>query len=153
MASLTLWQSLVYPCPHHLAILLHSYFLFSSISFIAPLSRLLLIAPLPLILSLQCFSFLSFVWTNDFTEYGDLYAWGRGREGQLGHGTRDNSAEPRAVEKLAHERIIRAQCGHSHTIALTGMSSSLSLSPIDPFVGSFSPFFRAAHLTILFRYG
>jgi len=53
------------------------------------------------------------------TEYGDLYSWGRGREGQLGHGTRDNSNEPRAVEKLSHERIVRGQCGHSHSVALT----------------------------------
>lgn len=54
-------------------------------------------------------------------EYGDLYTWGRGFEGQLGHGDRDNSAVPRAVEKLAHERIVRAHCGHAHTLALTGI--------------------------------
>jgi alpha-tubulin suppressor-like RCC1 family protein len=53
------------------------------------------------------------------TEYGDLWAWGRGREGQLGQGSRLNSFVPLRVEALKHERIVHADCGNQHCIAVT----------------------------------
>eukprot|EP01113_Clastostelium_recurvatum_P015278 TRINITY_DN1847_c0_g1_i2.p1 TRINITY_DN1847_c0_g1~~TRINITY_DN1847_c0_g1_i2.p1 ORF type:complete len:799 (-),score=177.11 TRINITY_DN1847_c0_g1_i2:50-2446(-) len=53
------------------------------------------------------------------TEWGDVYSWGRGREGQLGQGDRQNSNTPALIKALAHERVIQAQCGSYHSIALT----------------------------------
>ncbi len=39
------------------------------------------------------------------TDFGDIYTWGRGREGQLGHGSRNNELEPRRVDGLRTSRF------------------------------------------------
>eukprot|EP01118_Nematostelium_gracile_P013110 TRINITY_DN4908_c0_g1_i1.p1 TRINITY_DN4908_c0_g1~~TRINITY_DN4908_c0_g1_i1.p1 ORF type:complete len:793 (-),score=171.07 TRINITY_DN4908_c0_g1_i1:23-2269(-) len=52
-------------------------------------------------------------------ELGDVYVWGRGREGQIGNGERMDSNLPVQVKELRHQRIIQADCGSHHCIALT----------------------------------
>jgi alpha-tubulin suppressor-like RCC1 family protein len=58
-------------------------------------------------------------------EYGDVFSWGRGREGQLGHGTRDNLSLPQRVEALRHEKVVSAACGNYHSMALTDTGKKL----------------------------
>jgi len=53
------------------------------------------------------------------TEFGDLFCWGRGREGQLGQGDRKNLESPQFVTALKHERIVKADCGSYHTIVVS----------------------------------
>ena len=53
-------------------------------------------------------------------EFGDVYVWGRGKEGQLGNGIRENMSTPQLVSALKHERVTDAECGYYHCVALTG---------------------------------
>jgi len=53
------------------------------------------------------------------SELGDLFTWGRGKEGQLGNGNRENSSVPRRVEALKHVRLRDVACGPDHCLALT----------------------------------
>ena len=50
------------------------------------------------------------------TEDGDVYAWGRGRSGALGHGDRENVSLPKKVEAL--KDIVKIDCGQEYTMAL-----------------------------------
>ncbi|TMW55803.1 hypothetical protein Poli38472_008451 [Pythium oligandrum] len=50
---------------------------------------------------------------------GRLYTWGRGDEGQLGHGDRVSHALPRVVSALAHQRVWLIAAGRSHSVAVT----------------------------------
>jgi alpha-tubulin suppressor-like RCC1 family protein len=52
-------------------------------------------------------------------ELGDVYAWGRGKEGQIGNGTRDIALEPQRIQALKHERIVKACTGNWHCVAIT----------------------------------
>jgi len=53
------------------------------------------------------------------TEHGDLYAWGRGREGQLGQGDRNNQPTPLRIQALRHVKIVDVDSGSSHVVGLT----------------------------------
>ncbi len=53
-------------------------------------------------------------------ELGDVYGWGRGREGQLGQGDRKDSLVPQKIQTLKHERIVQVDAANYHTIALAG---------------------------------
>lgn len=53
------------------------------------------------------------------TDLGDLYAWGRGKEGQLGQGNRISTQLPVKIDALQHEKIIKVASGSHHCIALT----------------------------------
>ena len=50
---------------------------------------------------------------------GALYTWGRGVNGQLGHGTRDGESAPKMVEALQTKKVIVAACGVVHMAAIT----------------------------------
>eukprot|EP01114_Cavostelium_apophysatum_P015328 TRINITY_DN4148_c0_g2_i2.p1 TRINITY_DN4148_c0_g2~~TRINITY_DN4148_c0_g2_i2.p1 ORF type:complete len:779 (+),score=239.68 TRINITY_DN4148_c0_g2_i2:397-2733(+) len=52
-------------------------------------------------------------------EFGDLYVWGRGREGQLANETRQNSNVPLLVKELRHEKVVKSKCGYYHCVAVT----------------------------------
>lgn len=54
------------------------------------------------------------------TEGGDVYTWGDGRKGQLGH-THDPSLKqtPRLVDALENVFIVQVACGGNHTVAIT----------------------------------
>lgn len=51
-------------------------------------------------------------------ESGDLYTWGAGTNGKLGHGDEENRNVPTKVEALSGI-IVRAEAGCDHTVAVT----------------------------------
>ncbi|KAH3763015.1 E3 ubiquitin-protein ligase HERC2 [Pelomyxa schiedti] len=48
----------------------------------------------------------------------ELYTWGYGEHGQLGHGTTNNELFPKLVQGLATTKIRQVACGGAHTIAI-----------------------------------
>ena len=54
-----------------------------------------------------------------FTEAGDLYTFGDGRHGRLGHGGTDDESVPRLVEGLAGQRVVSATAGENFTAVAT----------------------------------
>ena len=42
---------------------------------------------------------------------GELYTWGKGRYGRLGHGDSDDQPKPKLVEALLGYRVIDVACG------------------------------------------
>jgi hypothetical protein len=53
------------------------------------------------------------------TDIGELYTWGSGEDGRLGHGDMRDRATPRKVMALLRSRVIHASCGGAHTAVLT----------------------------------
>ena len=47
-----------------------------------------------------------------------MLTWGRGEDGQLGHGQPEEVSEPKANSALAEEDVTAACCGTEYTIAL-----------------------------------
>lgn len=56
--------------------------------------------------------------TIALTSNGDVYTWGRGREGQLGLGGRENVSVPTRVDALAHEVVTQIGAGWQHALCL-----------------------------------
>ena len=50
---------------------------------------------------------------------GEVFTWGRGINGQLGHGSILNEDTVRYVSALNSIHVVDIACGESHTIALT----------------------------------
>jgi RCC1 and BTB domain-containing protein len=59
--------------------------------------------------------------TGAVTEFGEVFTWGEGKFGRLGHGKENNQAEPQLVEddKIKNTRIVQIACGGFHTAAIT----------------------------------
>eukprot|EP00002_Diphylleia_rotans_P007162 TRINITY_DN1666_c0_g1_i3.p1 TRINITY_DN1666_c0_g1~~TRINITY_DN1666_c0_g1_i3.p1 ORF type:complete len:403 (+),score=74.74 TRINITY_DN1666_c0_g1_i3:72-1280(+) len=53
------------------------------------------------------------------TASGELYTWGRGAHGQLGHGATADQSHPTLVETLKDKKIVRVSCGSNHTAVVT----------------------------------
>ncbi|XP_061183765.1 E3 ubiquitin-protein ligase HERC2-like isoform X1 [Saccostrea echinata] len=55
------------------------------------------------------------------TSNGDLYTWGLGEYGRLGHGDNTTQLKPKQVKALAHQRVVQVACGSrdAQTLALT----------------------------------
>ena len=53
------------------------------------------------------------------TAAGQLYTWGSGDQGRLGHGDATAQFEPERVEALQDEWVVAASAGIKHTIAVT----------------------------------
>lgn len=47
-----------------------------------------------------------------------VLAWGRGEDGQLGHGDADDRSEPEAVHALLGKGITSVHCGAEYTLAV-----------------------------------
>lgn len=56
------------------------------------------------------------------TEVGELYTWGSGEDGRLGHGDMRDRSVARKVMSLLRERVVHASCGGAHTAVLTDAS-------------------------------
>jgi len=70
-------------------------------------------------------------------EFGDVFAWGRGRSGQLGDGSRRPMQKiPLRVAHLEHERIIDVACGSSHCLAVTQEGDVYQWGPCHRFVAN-----------------
>ena len=54
------------------------------------------------------------------TEQGEVFSWGHGGHGQLGHQSTQNQKVPLLVESLAEERVTYIACGGSSSAAITG---------------------------------
>lgn len=48
------------------------------------------------------------------TENGQVYSWGRGKFGALGHGTIDDIQQPKQIEGLSN--VVDVRCGADYTI-------------------------------------
>lgn len=57
------------------------------------------------------------------TEDGNVYSWGRGDYGQLGHGNAENVTQPKLIETFESlpedNRVIHISCGDNHSTAVT----------------------------------
>ena len=55
------------------------------------------------------------------TASGELYTWGRGNYGRLGHGSSEDHATPTLVTGLKGERVVHVACGSgdAQTLAVT----------------------------------
>ena len=54
-----------------------------------------------------------------FTADGAVWSWGRGGEGQLGHGDEQIQLLPKKVEAFADERVVAVSAGGDQSLALT----------------------------------
>ena len=50
---------------------------------------------------------------------GEVFTWGRGSYGQLGHGDRQCISIPKRVESLFETVVIKVNCGEHHTAVIT----------------------------------
>jgi Regulator of chromosome condensation (RCC1) repeat len=51
---------------------------------------------------------------------GEVYTWGRGDDGRLGHGDNGWKYVPRITQALAGQVVVQVTCGSYHTAAVTG---------------------------------
>jgi len=52
---------------------------------------------------------------------GEVYTWGRGDDGRLGHGDNGWKYVPRLAQSLAGQRIVQVTCGSYHTAAVSNL--------------------------------
>ena len=53
------------------------------------------------------------------SDAGDVWTWGTGLHGQLGHGDLENQAEPKLILRLQEKVMISVSVGHSHSICIS----------------------------------
>ncbi len=56
------------------------------------------------------------------SESGEIFTWGWGMQGVLGHGNRKFQLAPTLISRLRGEPILEAAASGNHTIAITGMA-------------------------------
>jgi len=57
--------------------------------------------------------------TGCLTDMGEVYTWGEGKFGRLGHGAERNCHSPRLVESLLGKKPIQIACGGFHSAVVT----------------------------------
>lgn len=79
------------------------------------------------------------------TNAGNLFAWGKGRYGRLGHGDSEDQLKPKMVEALIGYRVIDVACGSgdAQTLCITDDDSVWSF-------GEFSNNFKLNATLLLF---
>ncbi|KAK5581521.1 hypothetical protein RB653_001556 [Dictyostelium firmibasis] len=58
------------------------------------------------------------------SDNGEVYSWGLGKQGQLGHGNYESIARPRLIEAL--KGVTKISCGHFYTMATTDLKNVYS---------------------------
>lgn len=56
--------------------------------------------------------------TDSVVDSSDVYAWGQGVNGRLGHGDEKDQLQPKVIEALLGKDVRAIACGLSHTAAL-----------------------------------
>ena len=64
-------------------------------------------------------------------EDGDLYTWGDGGDGRLGHGDEVTLSSPKRVDGLVGKKCSSVACGGHHTLVLAGAGSIYSFGHDD----------------------
>jgi chromosome segregation ATPase len=78
------------------------------------------------VVDVACGSFHS----SAVTANGELYTWGHGGEGRLGHGDEANQSKPKTVRALGAMPVVQVSCGRFHTTAFVGDAPGAS-APIS----------------------
>ncbi|KAG5476378.1 hypothetical protein LSCM1_04080 [Leishmania martiniquensis] len=60
------------------------------------------------------------------SQKGEVYTWGVGRSGRLGHGTDTSEVKPRLVEGLQPYFVVDASCSYGHSAVLTSTGTVFS---------------------------
>jgi E3 ubiquitin-protein ligase HERC2 len=53
------------------------------------------------------------------TSTGDIYSWGQGEGGLLGHGDYETQSVPQKVKFFSKKKVEKAVCGGLHNLAIT----------------------------------
>ncbi|XP_037077204.1 E3 ubiquitin-protein ligase HERC2-like [Pollicipes pollicipes] len=53
------------------------------------------------------------------TSEGEVYSWGEGDDGKLGHGSKSSCERPRLIDALRDKRVATVACGGSHSACVT----------------------------------
>ena len=59
---------------------------------------------------------------------GEVYSWGEGDDGKLGHGNKTSADRPRVIEALRGKDISYIACGGAHSAAITATGN---LKPVN----------------------
>ena len=50
-----------------------------------------------------------------------VFSWGEGDDGKLGHGSRNNQDRPRVIEALRGKQVVEVSAGGAHSAAITAL--------------------------------
>ena len=64
------------------------------------------------------------------TVKGELFTFGKGTQGRLGHGGTQNELVRRLAEALAGKKVVGAAAGEKHTAVCTNVHNAVSSSPL-----------------------
>ena len=59
--------------------------------------------------------------TAAVTRMGDVFTWGEGKFGRLGHGEERNFLQPELVGALEGRKVLGIACGGFHAVCVTGL--------------------------------
>ncbi|XP_020797444.2 alsin isoform X2 [Boleophthalmus pectinirostris] len=51
--------------------------------------------------------------------YTEVWSWGQGQHGQLGHGEQQDRSQPQCIKSLTNKEVVRVAAGAQHSVALT----------------------------------
>lgn len=57
---------------------------------------------------------------------GEVFSWGEGEDGKLGHGNRDSYDRPKLIESLSGLGVIDVACGSAHSACITNQGHVLT---------------------------
>ncbi|EQC37098.1 hypothetical protein SDRG_05325 [Saprolegnia diclina VS20] len=73
------------------------------------------------------------------SDTGDLYTWGHGAHGKLGHGQDIDEVTPRLVDALHSVKVASVACGRDHTLVVTAITETKPIEPTTAVARSHPP--------------